>query len=332
VNRVGIMGGGPFGRAFARLLLDAGHEVSVYDPHREPPAGLGVPTSRALVQASDVVVLAVPVAQMESALQEIEPVLQPSQWVMDVGSVKLGPEADMRTALGTRIPWVATHPLFGPSSLARGERPLRVVICPSSQHPDAVESARDLYEKVGCEVLEADADSHDRIMARTHALAFFVAKGMIEIEAGDPVPFSPPSFQAMARTIDTVRSDAGHLFYAIQHENTHAAAERQGLIEALQRIDEELCRAEATTTDDDGSRLAIPDLGIQTPDLGDLIAEVDRGLVELLARRARLSSRAPQPPVDENDLLAERERWAASTDVDSRIVRAVFEAILRGHA
>jgi prephenate dehydrogenase len=230
---------------------------------------------------------------MASALQEIEANLVPSQWVMDVGSVKLGPEADLRAALGARIPWVATHPLFGPSSLARGERPLRVVVCPNPQHPQAVASARTLYERVGCEVLEANADSHDRIMARTHALAFFVAKGMIEIEAGDPVPFSPPSFQAMARTIDTVRSDAGHLFYAIQHENTHAAAERQGLIEALQRIDADLCRADAITADEEGSRLAIPDLGIQTPDLHDLIAEVDRGLVELLARRARLHGSGP---------------------------------------
>jgi len=195
-----------------------------------------------------------------------------------------------------------------------------------------VASARALYEEVGCEVLEADADSHDRVMARTHALAFFVAKGMLEIEAGDPVPFSPPSFQAMARTIDTVRSDAGHLFYAIQHENTHAAAERQGLIEALQRIDQELSRADAPTTDDEGARLAIPDLGIQTPDLRDLIAEIDRGVIELLARRARLSSRAPEDRKSDQDMLAERERWAGSTDVDPRIVRAVFEAILRDRA
>jgi prephenate dehydrogenase len=322
------MGGGPFGRAFARLLLDAGHESRIYDPYRKPPAGLGMPTPKALVQVADVVVLAVPVAETASALQEIEPFLQPSQWVMDVGSVKIGPEADLRAALGTRIPWVATHPLFGPSSLARGERPLRVVICPSSQHPQAVASARALYEQVGCEVLEADADSHDRIMARTHALAFFVAKGMIEIEAGDPVPFSPPSFQAMARTIDAVRSDAGHLFYAIQHENTHAAAERQGLIAALQRIDQELSGSDAKTADDEDSRLAIPDLGIQTPDLRDLIAEVDRGLLELLARRARLSSRAAGDRTSDQELLAERERWTASTDVDPRIVRAVFEAIL----
>ena len=166
-------------------------------------------------------------------------------------------------------------------------------------------------------------------MARTHALAFFVAKGMLEIEAGDPVPFSPPSFQAMARTIDTVRSDAGHLFYAIQHENTHAAAERHGLIEALQRIDEQLSRADAMTADEGGTRLAIPDLGIQTPDLRDLIDEVDRGLVELLARRARLSSRAQRDPEGERELLGERESWAGSADLDPQIVRAVFETILR---
>ena len=49
-------------------------------------------------------------------------------------------------------------------------------------------------------------------MAWTHALAFFVAKGMIDAGAGMEVPFAPPSFQAIARTIEIVRSDAGHLF------------------------------------------------------------------------------------------------------------------------
>ena len=40
-----------------------------------------------------------------------------------------------------------------PTSLALGERPLRVIVCPNDVHPRAVEAAAALYRRVGCQVL-----------------------------------------------------------------------------------------------------------------------------------------------------------------------------------
>lgn len=77
-------------------------------------------------------------------------------------------------------------------------------------------------------------------MAETHALAFFIAKGLIETRAGDGAAFVPPSFHAMRAAVDAVRGDAGHLFSVIQRDNPHAAAARRSLIDALERIDREL--------------------------------------------------------------------------------------------
>ena len=94
----------------------------------------------------------------------------------------------MSRILGDAVPWVGTHPLFGPTSVALGENPLVAVVCPNSTHPEAHHRARSLYERIGCRVVEMDPDSHDRLMAKTHALAFFVAKGMLD--AG--VPGAPP--------------------------------------------------------------------------------------------------------------------------------------------
>ena len=72
-------------------------------------------------------------------------------------------------------------------------------------------------------------------MAHTHALTFFVAKGMIDAGAATAVPFAPPSFQAISRTIETVRSDAGHLFAAIARDNPFAPEARKELVRALAR-------------------------------------------------------------------------------------------------
>jgi prephenate dehydrogenase len=185
-------------------------------------------------------------------------------------------------------------------------------------------------------VVEIDADTHDRAMADTHALAFFVAKGMIDLGAEEH-PFAPPSFQAMARLIDTVRSDAGHLFQAIQSENEFAAGARRRLIATLENLDEQLLHA---PRNDDATTFTIPDLGQKAPDLleaRELIDEVDRELVSLLARRMQLSLRAGRAKTGKAVRDAERERtlfearaeWAKELGLDGTAIREIFDAILR---
>jgi prephenate dehydrogenase len=187
--------------------------------------------------------MCLPVGALEAALAELRPALTPLHVVLDVGSVKLWPSEVMGRVLGADVPWCATHPLFGPVSLARGERPLRVVVCPNRQHAGAAARARGLYERLGCEVTEMDADAHDRHMAETHALAFFVARAMLDIGAGRGSEIVTPSFRAMAQTVETVRGDAGHLFSLIQLGNPHAAEARRKLMNAMEEIDRELREA-----------------------------------------------------------------------------------------
>ncbi len=249
-----ILGFGRFGRALAELLIDAGHGVRVYDPHAEVPAGLAAASAAAAVEDARWVVLAMPVPHMRDALQALRPQLHAGHTVIDVGSVKMHPCAMMDELLGDDIPHAGTHPLFGPLSLARGERPLRTVICASPRHPDAAARARQLFAELGCEVIEQDPATHDRAMASTHALAFFIAKGLVDIGVDDDLTVAPPSFQGLKNMLAAVRGDAGHLFAAIQQENPFATDARTRLIESLQLIHRKLL----TEKDEDGG-LAIPD-------------------------------------------------------------------------
>lgn len=232
---VGIVGFGHFGRALGSLLAAADRPYVVHDPVLP-----GSATPADLARQAAIIVLCVPVTSTEPVLRAMRPNLTPRHLVMDVGSVKLEPSSALARVLGADVPWCATHPLFGPAALTRNERPLRAVVCPNAQHPQAHHHAREFYQQLGCEVIEQTPDDHDRIMADTHALAFFVAKAMLEIGAAKERAFAPPSFRAMAQTIDTVRVDAGHLFSVIQLANPHAAAARQRLLSAMMRIDAEL--------------------------------------------------------------------------------------------
>jgi len=349
-SEVAILGYGRFGRALGQLLAEAGVSHRAYDPL----VGSGVPPEfradslRDLVSEAKLVVVAVPVPRIRSALVDLRPHLGPGVIVLDVGSVKVGPAAALAEVLGDAIPWVATHPLFGPLSLALAERPLRVVVCPAAAHPEAAARVRELYERIGCEVVEQTPEGHDRVMAHTHALTFFVAKGMIDAGAGMDVPFAPPSFQAIARTIETVRSDAGHLFSAIARDNPFAAEARKQLVQALTSIDRALDaqlaegpRAGQEASPEGSGKFAIPDLGERSPELKQTrehIDAVDREIVRLLAQRAQLAQRAARakaklgaPVLDstrEAEVMGARRAWADELKVDADAVAEVFRAIM----
>ncbi len=338
---VALLGYGRFGRALGELLGDAGVEHRALDPSADVPSARRADSLASLLEGAELVCLAIPVPQMRAALEQMRPLLTPEQIVFDVGSVKVHPMEAMTAVLGKDIPFVATHPLFGPLSLALAERPLRVVVCPSELHPEAAKKVHALYEKIGCEVVEQTAESHDRVMAHTHALTFFVAKGMIDAGAGMNVPFAPPSFQAFSRTIETVRSDAGHLFAAIQKENPFATEARKQLVESLKTIDAALDKASADVAPD-SSRFAIPDLGTRSPELKETrehIDALDKEILQLLARRAQLSQRAAKAkaemghpvldPAREASLFEARRAWAKDAGMDVDAVEEIFRAIVR---
>ena len=216
------------GEQLGQLLADAGIPHRARDEHAPVPPEYRADSLRELVAGAAFVVMAVPVARMRAALRDLRPHLDPSQVVLDVGSVKVLPaRSALGDVLGAEIPWCGTHPLFGPLSLALAERPLRVVVCPAAAHPGAARRVRALYERIGCEIIEQTAEGHDRVMAHTHALTFFIAKGMIDAGAGMQIPFAPPSFQAMARWPSRrCCSDAGHLFAAASLATTPSPPRR----------------------------------------------------------------------------------------------------------
>lgn len=351
VKTVGLVGYGRFGRTLGALLSEAGRAHRAFDPRGAVPPEVVATSLVELAAACRTLVLAVPLGAMRDVLVALRPVLTPAHTVFDVGSVKLLPSAAMADVLGAAVPWVATHPLFGPSSIALGERPLRVVICPNARHPAAVTRVTALYRELGCLPEAQDADAHDRAMAHTHALTYFITKGMLEIGIDQQLENAPPSFRAMARTIEAVRSDAGHLFTALHRENPHAGPARQRFLAALLAADQALTTpADASSPDVDVEAAEIP-VGLPHPadaqpdgsaDLARIrraIDDGDRQLLALLERRARLAlhagevkARLGREVLDasrEERLLADRTRWGAELGLDAEAIEEIFGAILR---
>ncbi len=336
---IAILGFGRFGRALGDLLSQNGLSYRAYDPHGTVPAEYSAASMTEAVVGAEWVILAMPVPRMEEALMALRPHLGPGHTVIDVGSVKVGPCALLDKWLGDEIPHVGTHPLFGPLSLARAERPLRVVICPSPQHPEAAARTKALFQALGCELLEQDPETHDRNMAQTHVLAFFVAKGLLDVGVGDNMPFAPPSFQGLKHTLEAVRADAGHLFTAIQRENPFASEARARLVEALDSIHKKLGEEAGN---EEIAPMIIPDLRERSPELREvreLIDDVDREILTLLHQRTQLAKRAAHAkaklgapvldPAREQTLLQDRRAWARELGMDESVAEEIFRALLR---
>ncbi|GAB3000601.1 hypothetical protein GCM10010960_00300 [Arenimonas maotaiensis] len=336
--QIGFLGYGRFGAAFAALMDERGYPWRAWDPVAAVPEAHATADADALVTSSNLIVIAVPVSSFETVLRDLRPKLSARHRVMDVCSVKQGPCKLMDEILGTDIGHVGCHPLFGPLSIARAE-PLRTVLCPSELHPETARLVRVLFESLGSEVREQEPSSHDRYMALTHAMAFFIARGLLDLGVDKDLHWAPPSFAALAASIAAVRSDAGHLFNAIQLENPYAAATRQGLIESLTLIDQRLSKAP-----DHGASMTemnIPDFGQPTPALREVrehIDELDHELIALLQRRSELSARAGHakravgsPVLDpgrEVELMRQRGDWAEQSGLPSDVVQAIFRQIM----
>ena len=234
-----VIGYGKFGAALVALATASGVSCGAWDSERDVPEHHAV--SLQACRAAEFVVLAVPVPAIRGAALAVQPWLGAQTAVVDVGSVKVEPTEVLRDVYGMSTAWVPAHPLFGPASLARGETPRRVVLCTAdTPHAPAAARVRELFERLGCVVVDLDAHAHDRKMADSHALAFFVARGIVELGIDVDEPLAPPSFQAMATTVRTVREDAGHLFDVLQNHNPYAADMRTRYLDVLRRLHEDL--------------------------------------------------------------------------------------------
>ena len=338
-HQIGVVGHGRFGDALCQLLENGGFDVAAWDPTAPIPAHRQFGGLHDVIAGARFVVLAVPVPVFRETLVRIRPLLNRQQIVADVGSVKVGPEAAMREILGDDIPWVATHPLFGPNSLARGERPLRVVVCPNPSHRAAFRSVSGLLRRLECTVIEQDATAHDQAMAEAHALGFFIAKGLIDVGASLQSEVVPPSARGLQRLIGAVRVDAGHLVGILNRENPFASPLRKDFLAALQALDEALDQGDVVLED---APVTTPDLSAKSPalqEVRDLIDDLDRELVDLLAQRARLARRARDAKAEmgaevrdtlrETRLREDRRAWALQHGLDPDGIDGIFGAILR---
>ena len=242
MDSIGIIGYGIFGRFWARHLTRFA-EVVACDTRdlAAKTVGDGVRWG-SLDEAvrQPVVILAVPVQALEGVLREIGPRLRLGTLVMDVASVKCVPVELMRRYVPAECEIVATHPLFGPQSGAKGIGGLTMVTWPVRVSDERYESMkRFLRERLELALVEVSPEEHDREMAYVQALTFFVGRGLGSMGLPDS-RLKTATYQHLLDLERIVANDTPELFETIQRFNPYATEVRERFAKILDDLEGKL--------------------------------------------------------------------------------------------
>lgn len=165
-------------------------------------------------EGADLVVLCVPVGAMGSVAEEIAAVLKPGATVSDVGSVKRSVINAVAPHLPDTVHFVPAHPLAGTehsgpeSGFAELYDNRWCILVPADEttDPESVARLRALWEGMGANVDEMDADHHDLVLAVTshapHLIAYTmvgVADHLRRVTESEVIKYSAAGFRDFTR-------------------------------------------------------------------------------------------------------------------------------------
>ncbi len=236
---IGIIGFGRFGQLAAKHLKKHFTVfVGDYINKREDARKIGVAFASVEECASkDIVLLCVPISNFEEVLRNMVPFLKKGAIVVDVCSVKEEPVKTMKKLVPKECEFIGTHPLFGPDSTKNGLKGKKIVLCPIRTRKLA--SIKNFLEKLGLHVMEGNPEEHDKQMAKSLTLSYFIGKVLVEMDI-EKVEMTTPTHGQLIGLANIVRNDSEQLFVDMQTHNRFARKTRKALIEELIKIDEDL--------------------------------------------------------------------------------------------
>ncbi len=149
------------------------------------------------VAAADLVLLATPVGSLADLLPRIAGHLKPGAILTDAGSVKGDVVEIARAVLGSHFSqFVPAHPIAGRerSGAEAADADLFrnhwVVLTPTEDtEPQAVETVRQMWERVDANVRFMDTGTHDQILGMTshlpHAVAYALVAQLADLDSSD---------------------------------------------------------------------------------------------------------------------------------------------------
>lgn len=214
--RIGVIGGlGEMGRLFSRFFLERGYRVEIAD--------LDTPrTSREVVEASDIVLFAVPLHLTLDIIRDLLPYTRCDQLLMDLTSLKVAPIKEM---LHSPASVLGLHPMFGGrvSSLI-GQT---LVACTARIDLPDWTCLRNLFAEAGIQVKETTPEEHDRMMSIIqvlfHMTTMLTGRVLrdLGVDIAETMEYTSPSYRLEINILGRMFAQNGALYSAITEMNPY---------------------------------------------------------------------------------------------------------------
>lgn len=234
---IGIIGFGRFGQLLAKILKKS-HNIKVYDRKNKASDAkkLGVEWGLcAEVCNQDLIILCVPISEMDKVLRRIKNKIKKHSIVMDTCSVKEYPAKLMLKHLPRCTEIIASHPMFGPDSAKYGLKGLQIVFCPQRVKKKNLNKIKNIFSEIGLETIQITPQEHDKQSAFSLCLVHFLGRGLEKVGI-TAQKITTMGFEHLLKVQETVTNDTMQLFKDMQTYNRFAKPLRKKLIQMLQNI------------------------------------------------------------------------------------------------
>jgi chorismate mutase / prephenate dehydrogenase len=214
-----VGGGGEMGQLFGKILGSRGHTIDVLEKDE------GFSAQR--IRRADIVMIAVPMAIASRVASEIAPHVRPDALLCDINSLKSSICEEMGRGSSEVL---GTHPMFGPT--VQSLRRQKIIYCPVRSGPRTEWFLSELGS-LGADMLESDAETHDRMMANVQVLTHFgiIALGQAFAESGvslrETIPFMSPIYRLELSMVGRLFSQDPALYREILRTNPNGPALHQ---------------------------------------------------------------------------------------------------------
>lgn len=236
---LGIIGVGAFGEFMLKHITPY-FTVKLFDAQRDlkPIEQLYNVQSAPLneVATCDIVILSVPVREMDNTIKSIAPLLKAGQLIMDVASVKVLPAQFFKKHVPDTIDVIGLHPLFGPQSGKYGIHGFNIALCNINGNRAACVSDF-IKNNLGLNVYETTPEDHDRQMAYVQILTHMFAKAFVKINPPD-LKLTTKTYSLLCDMVELIRYDSDELFKAIQTDNPYATETKEKFFTAVRELEE----------------------------------------------------------------------------------------------
>ncbi|MFQ6137181.1 MAG: prephenate dehydrogenase [Candidatus Hydrothermarchaeales archaeon] len=245
--KIAIIGGtGEFGRVFARIFREEGHEVVVtgrdVEKGEKVAKSVGVEFSNANIKTakeSDVVIISVPIESTREVIKEIAPHLRSGSLLADFTSVKIEPCRAMEEFANEGVEIVGMHPMFGPRiTTLEGQ----TVILTPIRASKWIEFLTGFFERHKTRVFISTPEEHDRIMSVVQGLthfAYITAASTIkelDVDVKFSRKFASPVYELMLDLIARIVGQNPRLYASIQMRNPEVKGVHEAFIKEATRL------------------------------------------------------------------------------------------------